>query len=569
MTTMPYLSVVAATGGSEARAFVERWTEQAGRHGLSSEVIPVAADSRSRNAGIRRARGEFVLSTTVDTVFSDQLVAFLASRRLQKNRLYRADRYDASRVWAREGVFPLTGEGLRANAADDIAPVGSGIHFGAGWFPATQLAGRTGRFIGNDAEVVLPRMPQPWAAMDLEVEPGPGVGCPPATLQVIDREGRIAAEWDVARRMAVRFWIPPAEDGGTQRFRLRAPQGGLPTPLDLHIFNFRCLLADWAAPKPPAASLPMRELVREKRPTLRRCLAAWRWRAPWALLRALPRVLRLLRGIGTDVFGPGIEYWGDGWSYREQGGGETFRWAAQDAELVVRLDAESGNLAMLVEPGPGVGSGSFVLRVTLPDGTVVGRVAVRGASYVNIPLPGFREPVVRLWVGPEGGASAVAGDSRILGFRVFACAFEAAKSAGRRKNMAASGHWISVVRGTDAVTVDWTGKLRDCQGPIAEMGKPEDLHLHACGNFTLMARDHWFDLRGYPELDLPAADLDALLCLAAHHAGVREEVLPYRVGGGEGEPRTGVGEPVLWIATQMRRLRAPAIFNLDDWGAGR
>jgi hypothetical protein len=303
----------------------------------------------------------------------------------------------------------------------------------------------------------------------------------------------------------------------------------------------------------------LEDRVGEKRPTLRRFL-----RTPWVLRRAA----RLLGSIGGDVFGPRIEYWGEGWSYREHAGGETFRWAAQDAELVVRLDAAAGNLAMLVEPGPGVGGAGCVLRVRLPDGTVLGRAEVWGASCVNIPLPRFHEPVVRLFVGPESGAEAVAGDSRILGFRVFACACEAAKDSSRRKLMPPAGHWISVTRGEGPVTIDWTEKLRDFESVIAEMGRPDDLHLNACGNFTLMARDHWFDLRGYPELDLPAADLDALLCMAAHHAGVREEVLPYSVGGGDDPPPAGMSEDLLWIATQMRRLRAPAIFNLDDWGAG-
>ena len=629
MATMPYLSVVAVAEGSETPGFAERWMEQAGRHWLSSEVIAVAADSRSRNSGIRRARGEFVLATTAGTVFPDELIEFLAARRLQKNRLYRADRYDASRVWAREGVFPLTGDGLRANSAEDITTAGSGIHFGPGWFPAVRLAGRIGRFLGNDAEVALPGMPRRWAAMDLEMEPGPGVGQPPATLQAVDCQGRVAAEWEIARRTALRIWIPPAEDGGMQRFRLRAPQGGLPTPLDLHIFNFRCLLADWAAQRPPAGTPSLKELIDRKRPTLRRFLTSRPWRAPWVLrllgslshgseCRTLWRTNSACRvptlrdasrstdrgparrrgtetarhpdesgcgtlesvrhnaelacekvglgSVGTDVFGPGIEYWGEGWSYREEGGGETFRWAAQDAELVVRLDGESGNLAMLVEPGPGVG-GRFVLRVRLPDGTVLGRAEVRGASYVRIPLPKFGEPIVRLFVGPEGGASVVEGDSRVLGFRVFGCACQAVRSARGRKTMPPPGHWIWVTRGTEPVTVDWTEKLRDCQGQIAEMGKPEDLHLQACANFTLMARDHWLDLRGFPELDLPQAELEALLCLAAHQAGIREEVLPYSVSGGEGQPLMETGDDALWIGTQMRRLHAPAIFNLDDWGA--
>src|SRR5271157_2951448 len=209
ITAMPYLSVVVSPGGAETEVFRERWRAQAERHGLSSEVIPAGgAGSRSRNADIRSASGEYLLATTADTVFPDELIEFLASQRLQANRMYRADRYDTSRVWAREGVFPLTPEGLRANAAEDMAPAGSGIHFGSGWFPASRLAGQMGRFLASDAEVVLARMPQPWAAMDMEVEPGPGVR-PPAVLQVIDRDGAVAAEWNVERRMAVRFWVPP------------------------------------------------------------------------------------------------------------------------------------------------------------------------------------------------------------------------------------------------------------------------------------------------------------------------------------------------------------------------
>ena len=80
---MPYLSVVAVAESGEAAGFVERWNEQARRHGLSSEVIPVAADSRSRNGGIRQASGDFLLAAAAETVFPDELIRFLASRPLQ------------------------------------------------------------------------------------------------------------------------------------------------------------------------------------------------------------------------------------------------------------------------------------------------------------------------------------------------------------------------------------------------------------------------------------------------------------------------------------------------------
>src|SRR5204863_10128439 len=51
----------------------------------------------AKNVGIRRARGEFILATNIDIVFSDELMRFLASRELQKGRLYRIDRHDVAR----------------------------------------------------------------------------------------------------------------------------------------------------------------------------------------------------------------------------------------------------------------------------------------------------------------------------------------------------------------------------------------------------------------------------------------------------------------------------------------
>jgi hypothetical protein len=48
----------------------------------------------AKNVGIRRARGRFVLATNVDVLLSDELMRFLAARRLQPRHLYRLDRYD-------------------------------------------------------------------------------------------------------------------------------------------------------------------------------------------------------------------------------------------------------------------------------------------------------------------------------------------------------------------------------------------------------------------------------------------------------------------------------------------
>src|SRR6185503_19507238 len=56
--------------------------------------------------------------------------------------------------------------------------------------------------------------------------------------------------------------------------------------------------------------------------------------------------------------------------------------------------------------------------------------------------------------------------------------------------------------------------------PLAELApfaqwlrdqRPGSVHQNACGDFQLMAREHWFALRGYPELEVFSMSLDGLL----------------------------------------------------------
>jgi hypothetical protein len=138
--------------------------------------------------------------------------------------------------------------------------------------------------------------------------------------------------------------------------------------------------------------------------------------------------------------------------------------------------------------------------------------------------------------------------------------------------------------------IDWASRLKECRRVIAGMGKPVYLHTSACGDFTLMAREHWFDVRGYAELNqFYSMHLDSMLCYAAHHAGVREQLLPepmciYHIDHSAGSGWTPEGEGKLLarmsqdkiqvvsdqdlvaLIVQMRSLHAPLIFNIDDWG---
>ena len=148
--------------------------------------------------------------------------------------------------------------------------------------------------------------------------------------------------------------------------------------------------------------------------------------------------------------------------------------------------------------------------------------------------------------------------------------------------------WTVLALASRPAQMDWTGPA-ESRRQIEDMGKPAFLHTYACGDFTLMSRECWFDVRGYAELDQFSMHLDSLLCYSAHYAGAEEEMLrePLRIyhiehgiGSGwtpQGQERlaariaqSGIQcvayEDVVWFIAQMRSLRVPLTFNLDDWG---
>lgn len=665
----PYLSVVVTArnddhGGNLLRRmqiFVEAWINQAKRHQLPSELIlvewnplpdrerlltalrwptdtapckvrvievPPEVHARyyhsstlalyqmiAKNAGIRRARGQFILATNIDIVFSDELMMFLAQRRLEKGHMYRIDRTDVMsdvpvngtldqqlaycqhhviRLCAREGIYPVTHDGFRQNEVQDITPPESGIHFGSGWFPVERWEPQEPfRWIAGEAEILLANAPQGGGIVVLEVEPGPGFGSATPVLQVLDKSGSLVAEWIVEGRTRLELILPM----GTQSFRLRAPGGGLPVVDDPRILNFRFFLCDWAASHTPApVERSALAVFQEARPTLMRMLAAWRASRGIASLvikgpGALRRAVDLLRKRGDDIFEAGMEYRvGQGWYGVEQAGAERFRWVSKQACLAVRITEQMRSLALIVEPGPGVGFQPFTLLIRDSSGQLIARAPVSGVTYLDVALPMPSGTLATLVLSAEGGTTRTGSDQRVLSFRVYAC------GGGVRRARATSTlepgvarFWMSDTITCRAPEVNWESTLEKWRSQIADMGRPAFLHLSACGDFTLMAREHWDDLRGYAELDLFSMHLDSLLCCAAHHAGVREKVLdqPMRIyhiehGIGSGWTPEGKGQlyerlaqrriqcvsyqDVVWSIAQMRRLGAAVIFNLEDWG---
>jgi hypothetical protein len=92
-----------------------------------------------KNIGIHRAHGEFVLSTGLDALYTEDLVAYLAKRELQHGYFYRVNRHDtrAGKVYVihyETGSFSQDAEEpeIRSGRFPDAAPWSPGmIHYNA------------------------------------------------------------------------------------------------------------------------------------------------------------------------------------------------------------------------------------------------------------------------------------------------------------------------------------------------------------------------------------------------------------------------------------------------------
>jgi hypothetical protein len=62
-------------------------------HATLGSTMPVL-EFAGKNVGIRRARGDFVLATNPDIVFSQAMIDWLSTRPLRTDTVYRTDRYD-------------------------------------------------------------------------------------------------------------------------------------------------------------------------------------------------------------------------------------------------------------------------------------------------------------------------------------------------------------------------------------------------------------------------------------------------------------------------------------------
>ncbi len=281
----------------------------------------------------------------------------------------------------------------------------------------------------------------------------------------------------------------------------------------------------------------------------------------------------------TDIIAPDSEIaFGDGWSEPEQSGALVCRWVGPWADVFAGMPRDLTQMFCLdVEPAPEFSKTPLTLWVCDYLGRRIETFRVDGRMRIEIKTPDaiFDGSIAfRLFV--KNCDVPASGTSEIRVLRVYRCA------------------WSDPSSTTDATLSQEQSDSPSSSVEVMSPGKqkitcPERLHTNACGDFTLMTREDWFDLRGYPELEVFSFHLDSVLCFAAHHAGIRECILPepmriYHIEHGAGSGWTPEGQAKLWKriiakgipflenedlwtwALAMRRLQAPMIFNREDWG---
>jgi hypothetical protein len=359
----------------------------------------------------------------------------------------------------------------------------------------------------------------------------------------------------------------------------------------------------------------------------------------------MPDGRRALEKLDIAPAGCGVSF-GAGWFPAESDGvGGAFRWLGNDAEVTVwqRPDA-SEPLTFEFEPGPSAGNEPMTVQAADAAGKVLAESIVTGRSQLSVPLPELQNADVSLHLHVTGGGLPISHDPRILNLRILRCGWgtwacslpvvtklpggelwmrlmhairclaqdgtlsivfpersrlrritRAYVNAGGltgallRRNPPSSGRIVETA--TAKMTSPETATPDDPVASVTVAGAPRPafLHTNGCGDFTLMARENWFDLRGYPEFDLFSMNLDSVLCHSAHHAGFREEILReplriYHIEHGTGSGWTPEGQAQLfqrlrargipWLdcadfvamAEQMRRFGSPLIFNRENWG---
>lgn len=247
----------------------------------------------------------------------------------------------------------------------DILTPANNTSLGAGWFPLETYRAESFRWVTNDAEIYAASLRNVKHYLNIHLEPGPGLNLKPFELLVKENDDTLARTTVKGRQM-VSIELPAAEPA-VRKLLLHVEGGGKAAPNDTRVLNFRVFKLTFV-PAP---------------------------------IDVLPPEL------GAKL--------GSGWYPLETFNGETFRWAGEDAKVTISDPGGAKSFLIEVEPGPGVNSKPFVLRVLNDSGVQVTEANVKARQVVEIPLDGSAS----LTLHAEGGGKQIGSDKRIMNFRAF------------------------------------------------------------------------------------------------------------------------------------------------------
>ncbi len=265
-------------------------------------------------------------------------------------------------------------------AKSDIVARGLNVTLGDGWYPYEIYQGVGFRWVDNDAEFTVHRPAGSLARLAIDAEPGPGFGLHARrfNLFVQAQNGLVVAKAPFIGRESVRFDLP-VKPGRDATFTLHVVGGGKPIPTENRILNFRVF---------QIASASSAGMI----------------------------------GVGhPDIVAAGSNLrLGKNWYPLEQYRGETFRWVANDAQLIVRSEsARERRLKLVAAAGPSIKSpANFTIALLDANGRELqaGKIKARGTLYLDLPLQAGTNTFA---LHTDSTGKRAPNDPRILDFRVF------------------------------------------------------------------------------------------------------------------------------------------------------
>jgi hypothetical protein len=268
-----------------------------------------------------------------------------------------------------------------AIAAEPIDIASSGILLQRGWYPLEASAGRSFRWVDNDATFTIEAPTARLVFVTLAAEGGPGLGTTSFPVRVLDAGGRQVDAVLVTAQQRDNVLILPVNAGGST-FKLHVDGGGKRVGADPRILDFRVFALTF--PGTHAAQV--------------------------STVHAAQRA-------GADITEGGVRI-GNGWYPLEHFAGNTFRWVDNDAQLIVDAPKpQRAQLRLSVATGPGMAQRPFTLFLRDRGGRALGSARVNDLSNVTFPVELRLGPNAFVLHGDGGGKPAV-NDPRTLNFRV-------------------------------------------------------------------------------------------------------------------------------------------------------